>query len=81
MAKAQRGTAEAFLMALKALPKAERDAVVVRIAGDKGSIRDILDPALMAKPRGEPSRPFRGCLRITITDEHLGRDPVRRCGT
>jgi len=52
-------TAEAFLTALKALPKAERDAVLVRIARDKAFARDILDLAGIADRRGEPSRSFR----------------------
>ena len=51
-----------FLTALKALPKADRDAVVVRIARDKAFARDILDLALIAKRRTERSRPFREYL-------------------
>jgi len=62
MTKAQRATADVFLTALKALPKVERDAVVVRIARDKAFARDILDLALIAKRRGERSRPFRDYL-------------------
>ncbi len=59
MTRAQRATADVFLTALKALPKAERNAVVVRIARDKTSARDILDLAVVADRRGEGSRPFR----------------------
>lgn len=55
-------TAEVFLRALKSLPKKERDAVVVRIARDKEFARDILDIALIAERRAEPSRPFREYL-------------------
>ena len=62
MTKTQRATADVFLTALKALPKAERDAVVVRIARDKAFARDILDLALIADQRSEPSRPFRKYL-------------------
>ncbi len=62
MTKAQRATADVFLTALKALPRAERDAVVVRIARDKTFARDILDLALIADRRGERSRPFREYL-------------------
>ena len=62
MAKTQAATADVFLTALKALPKAERDAVLVRIARDKAFARDILDLALIAKRRGERSRPFREYL-------------------
>jgi len=59
MTRTQRATADVFLTALKALPKGERDAVVVRIARDKAFARDILDLALIADRRGERSRPFR----------------------
>lgn len=62
MTKAQAATADVFLTALKALPKAERDAVLVRIARDRAFARDILDLALIAKRRREPSRPFREYL-------------------
>ena len=62
MPRAQRATADVFLTALKALPKPERDAVVVRIARDKAFARDILDLALIADRRGERSRPFREYL-------------------
>ena len=62
MSKVQQATADVFLTALKALPKAERDAVVVRIARDKAFARDILDLALIRDRRGEPSRPFRKYL-------------------
>ncbi len=62
MTKVQRATADVFLTALKALPKAERDAVVVRIARDKAFARDILDLALIRDRRGEASRPFRAYL-------------------
>ena len=58
MTKTQRATADVFLTALKALPKGERDAVVVRIARDKVFARDILDLALIADRRSERSSPF-----------------------
>jgi len=62
MTKAQAATADVFMTALKALPKAERDAVLVRIARDKAFARDILDLAVIAERRKEPSRPFREYL-------------------
>jgi hypothetical protein len=62
MTKAQAATADVFLTALKALPKAERDAVLVRIARDKALARDILDLALITQRRREPARPFRDYL-------------------
>ena len=55
-------TADGFVAVLKALPKAERDAVVVRIAQDKDFAEDILDLALIEARRHEPSRPFREYL-------------------
>lgn len=55
--------AEIFMKALKALPKAERDAVVVKIARDKEFSRDLIDLAVFAERRKEPSRPFREYLK------------------
>ena len=49
-------TADVFLTALRALPKAERDAVLVGIVGDKNLARDLLDLATIARRRHEPSR-------------------------
>ena len=51
-------TAEVFFTALKALPKAERDEVLSRIASDRGLRRDLMDLAVMAERADEPSRPF-----------------------
>lgn len=56
-------TAEIFLLALKSLPKKERDAVLVRIARDKEFAHDLLDLAVISDRRQEPSRPFRECLK------------------
>ena len=55
-------TAEVFITALQALPKKQRDAVLARIADDKDLREDILDLALIARRRQEPSRPFRQYL-------------------
>ena len=52
-------TADVFLTALRALPKAERDAVLVRIAGDKAFAKDLRDLVLISERRKERSRPFR----------------------
>ena len=54
--------AEVFLLALKSLPKEERDAVLVRIARDKEFAQDLLDLAVISDRRHEPSRPFREYL-------------------
>ena len=55
-------TGDVFLTALKALPKAHRDAVLVRIARDKSLARDLIDLTVIARRRREPSRPFRDFL-------------------
>ena len=55
-------TAEVFLTALKALPKSERDAILVRIAHDKEFAHDLRDLVVIANRRQEPSRPFRDYL-------------------
>ena len=55
-------TAEVFLTALKALPKSERDATLVRIARDKEFARDLRDLMVIADRREECSRPFRDYL-------------------
>ncbi|MFH1732267.1 MAG: hypothetical protein ABIF82_11545 [Planctomycetota bacterium] len=52
-------TAEIFLTALRALPKKEREAVLSGIAEDDELREDLLDLALLAERRDEPSRPFR----------------------
>jgi hypothetical protein len=55
-------TAEVFLQAFKALPKKERDEVLVRLAQDKKLGRDFLDLIVIADRAKGPSRPFRDCL-------------------
>jgi hypothetical protein len=55
-------TADSFITLLKALPKAQRDAIVVRIARDEEFAHDILDLATIAERRKEESRPFREYL-------------------
>ena len=55
-------TADVFYTALKALPKNHRDAVLVRIAGDRSMRRDLLDLAVIAERRHESSRPVRDYL-------------------
>ncbi len=54
--------AEVFLTALQALPKKERQAVLIRIAEDDELREDLLDLALLAERRDESSRPVRECL-------------------
>ncbi len=51
-------TAEVFLTALRALPRKEREAVLASITDDEDFRENLLDLALIADRRGEPSRPF-----------------------
>ncbi len=62
MTKAE-ATADVFITALKALPRKERDAVLVRIARDRALGRDLADLQVFEQRRGEPQRPFRDYLR------------------
>ncbi len=55
-------TAESFVRILKALPKAERAAVVVCIAQDDEFAEDIADLITIDRRREEPSRPLREFL-------------------
>ena len=50
------------MTALRALPKKEREAVLARIANEPDMREDLIDLALVAKRRREPSRPFRTFL-------------------
>jgi hypothetical protein len=59
-------TAQVFLTAIQALPKKQRQAVLARIAEDKSLREDLLDLALIAERRAEPSRPFRRYLTKKI---------------
>jgi len=62
MSARSRATAKDILMAFKSLPKAERDAVLLGIAGDRALRRDLLDLATIAERRREPSRLLRDYL-------------------
>lgn len=59
---ASQATAQVFITALQALPKAERRAVLARIADDESLREELLDLALIAERREEPSRSFREYL-------------------
>ena len=50
--------ADVFLTALKALPKEERDTVLLRIATDKALAQDLADLALIETRKEEVKRPF-----------------------
>jgi hypothetical protein len=62
MAKAE-ALAEVFLTALRSLPKAGRDRILLGLVKDKTLRRDLMDLAVIEERKGEPSRPFREYLR------------------
>jgi hypothetical protein len=55
---ASQATAEVFLAAFRSLPKRERQAVLSGIAEDSELREELMDLALVAERRDEPSRPF-----------------------
>ena len=56
-------TAEVFLTALKGLPKADRDNVLVKIAQDKEFANDLKDLMVISERKNDPSGPFRDYLK------------------
>jgi len=62
-AESGEAAAERFVAGLKALPKAQRDAVVVRLAHDREIMKDLLDLSLIDSRRNETSRPLREYLK------------------
>jgi hypothetical protein len=62
MAKAE-ALAEVFLTALRSLPKAGRDRILLSLVKDKALRRDLMDLATVEERKKELSRPFRDYLR------------------
>ena len=62
MAKAK-ALAEVFLTALRSLPKAGRDRILLSLVEDKALCRDLMDLATIQERKKESSRPFRDYLR------------------
>ena len=58
-------TAKVFLAALRSLPKKQRQAVLCALADVDELREDLLDLALIAERRHEPSRPFSQYLAET----------------
>lgn len=54
--------AEVFLTALRSLPKADRERILLGLVKDKTLRRDLMDLATIEERRKEPSRPFREYL-------------------
>ena len=57
--------AEVFLMALRSLSRAEKDAVIAGLLDDPDLREDILDLITVYQRREEPSRPFKEYLTKT----------------
>ena len=60
--RASSATAEVFLTALRAMSRKERKAVIAGIAEEDDLREDLLDLAVIANRRHEPSRPLRQYL-------------------
>jgi hypothetical protein len=54
--------AEVYYTALMAMPEDERGAVLGRIAENDELWEDLMDLAVIAQRRGEPTQPFREYL-------------------
>ena len=55
-------TVEVFVAAFRALPRRHKDAVLSRLAQDRTVREDLLDLAVAAERKKEPSRPLREFL-------------------
>ena len=62
MGKAE-AVAEVFLTAIRSLPKADRDRILVGLVKDKALRRDLMDLATIEERKKDPSRAFRDYLR------------------
>ena len=55
-------TAEVFWTAFRALPKAERRAVIEKLLADRRFREDLVDAATVEQRRREPARPLKEYL-------------------
>lgn len=55
--------AKVFLTALRSLPKAGRERILLSLVKDKTLRRDLMDLAVIEERKAEPSRSFRNYLR------------------
>jgi hypothetical protein len=72
MTTAAESKAEIFFMALQALSRAERKAVIARLLDDEDLREDILDIALIRKRQAEPGRSFREYLSEKAAKQRNG---------
>ena len=55
--------ADVFLVALRSLPKPDRERILRGLVKDRALRRDLMDLATIEERRKEPTRPFRRYLR------------------
>jgi hypothetical protein len=63
LAKPEKKSAAGLLSAIRALPKRERQSVLLGLVKDRNLRRDLIDLATIEERRSEPSRPFREYLK------------------
>jgi hypothetical protein len=62
MAKAE-AVAEVFLIAIRSLPKRDREQILAGLIKDRDLRQDLMDLAVIEQRRSEPSRHFRQYLK------------------
>ena len=62
MAKPEK-LAEGFLMAIRSLPKRDRELILLGLVKDRNLRHDLIDLATIEERKKEPSRPFRDYLK------------------
>jgi hypothetical protein len=62
--KVTHATAEVFLTAFLALPKAEQQAFIAKLLMQDEFIEDLLDIVTIEQRRSEPSRSLDDCLAV-----------------
>ncbi len=56
-------TAEIFYTAFKALPKKEQEVFLSKLFSDSSTREEMIDLAIYARRRNEPSRPLQSCIK------------------
>ena len=62
MAKPEK-LAEGFLMAIRSLPRRDRELILLGLVKDRNLRHDLIDLATIEERKKEPSRPFRDYLK------------------
>lgn len=56
-------TAEVFFTAFKVLPKKEQEVFISKLFSDSSAREEMIDLAICARRRNEPSRPLQACIK------------------